>query len=173
MIRRFSLLISRGCVAVIVASVGFAGYLLFDLQALASLAKNSLQLSIQWQTVTQVQWQLLWLLSVIYVAIGLVGLYFLRRAFSHFARGELFNPSNSQDLRMFSILLFIQALSKPLHLALSSVLLSWNHPAGQKMLSLSLGTNELKTIALAAILLVMSELLVQGSKLENENKLFI
>jgi len=48
-----------------------------------------------------------------------------------------------------------------------------NHPAGQKMLSVSFGSDEVKVIALAMILWVMSDLLVKGCKLENENKLFI
>jgi hypothetical protein len=70
-------------------------------------------------------------------------------------------------------LLFAQALAKPLHFSISSVLLSLNHPAGQKMLSASFGSNEVKVIALAMMLWVISDLLVQGSKLESENKQFI
>lgn len=173
MTRQFSLLIAWGCLAILVVTPITAGYLFIDLQVFASLAKDNLKLPIQWHTVTSDQWQVLWLLSALYIAIGLFGLYFLRRAFIHFARGELFNQSNSRDLRLFSILLFIQALAKPLHLALSSLLLSWNHPAGQKMLSISMGSDEVKTVALAIILWVMSELLVKGSKLEDENKQFI
>jgi len=119
------------------------------------------------------QWYSLWFLTVIYISIGLTGLYFLRRAFSNFAKGQLFNYRNSRDLRHFSILLFAQALAKPLHFAISSVVLSINHPAGQKLFLFSFGSDEIKVIALAMILWVMSDLLVRGSKLENENKQFI
>ncbi|MBU2985477.1 hypothetical protein KO528_08940 [Saccharophagus degradans] len=85
-------------------------------------------------------------------ATGVIGLYFLRRAFSNFAKGELFTLSNSRDLKLFSIFLFIQTLAKPLHFSLTSILLSMNHPAGQKMLSVSLGSGEIKVFSLAMIL---------------------
>jgi len=48
-----------------------------------------------------------------------------------------------------------------------------NHSAGQKILSVSFGSDEAKVIALAMILWVMSDLLVIASKLESENKQFI
>lgn len=173
MSRLFSRLIAIGCLAVLIAVPVIALYFLINIDLFANLARTSLKLPVQWQTVSSMQWYSLWLLTVLYVAIGLAGLYFLCRAFFRFANGEFFNQSNSRDLRLFSILLFAQALAKPLHFSLSSVLLSINHPAGQKMLSISLGSDEIKVIALAMILWVMSDLLVSASKLENENKQFI
>lgn len=173
MVRYFSLLIARGCLAILVLAPVIALFFFVDIDAFAAIAKSNLNLPIQWQTVSTVQWYSLWLLTMFYLSIGLGGLYFLHRAFTNFAKGELFNPDNSRDLRLFSIFLFAQALAKPLHFALSSLLLSMNHPAGQKMLSISMGSSEIKVIALAMILWVMSDLLVKGSKLESENRQFI
>ena len=173
MSRQFSLLIAWGCLAIIVVMPIAACYLFVDLEVLASLAKNNLKLPIHWNTVTNGQWQLFWILSVFYVVIGLLGLFFLRRAFGNFAKGELFNQSNSRDLRLFSIFLFSQAIAKPIHMGLSSILLSWNHPAGQKTLTISVGSDEIKMVAIAMILWLMSELLIKGSKLVDENKQFV
>lgn len=173
MTQRFSMFIAWGCLAVLVLAPVTAIFFLIDIEAFATLARRNLGLPIQWQSVTAGQWYGLWLLTALYVAVGLGGLYFLRRAFATFARGELFNRSNSRDLRLFSVFLFAQAVAKPLHLALASVLLSLNHPAGQKMLTVSLGSDELKVIALAMMLWVMSDLLVKASTLEHENKQFI
>lgn len=173
MTQQFSRLIALGCMAILITSPFIALYFLINVELFAAMARNNLSLPIQWQTVSDIQWYSLWLLTVFYVATGLAGLYFLRRAFSNFAKGQLFNLSNSRDLRLFSILLFAQALAKPLHFSISSMLLSMNHPAGQKMLSVSFGSDEVKVIALAMILWVMSDLLVRGSKLENENNQFI
>lgn len=173
MTRYFSLLIAWGCLAVLILAPAAFFFFLIDIEAFAALAKRTLGLPIQWRSVTTGQWYGLWLLTALYLSVGLSGLVFLRRAFVGFARGELFTRNNSRDLRRFSIFLFAQALAKPLHLALSSVLLSWNHPAGQKMLSISLGSSEIKVIALAMILWVMSDLLVKASALEHENKQFI
>lgn len=173
MTRHFSLLISWSCLAVILLAPLAALYYLFNLDAFAGLTRTNLPLPIRWPTVTDGQWYALWGLTVLYAGVGITGLYFLRRAFSNFAHGELFNLANSRDLRMFSILLFVQALAKPLHFTLSSLLLSFNHPAGQKMISVSLGSNEIKVILLAMILWVISDLLIAGSKLETENKAFV
>ncbi len=173
MIRKFSRLIALGCMAIFIAAPVTALYFLGNIQQFPAIAKKSLNLPIRWQTVSDIQWYSLWLLSVFYVAIGVVGLYFLRRAFSNFAKGELFNRSNSRDLRLFAVFLFAQTVAKPLHFSLASMLLSMNHPSGQKMLSISLGSGEVKAIALAMILWVMGDLLVSASKLENENKQFI
>tara|TARA_R110000782_G_scaffold56616_14_gene118679 strand:+ start:98 stop:619 length:522 start_codon:yes stop_codon:yes gene_type:complete len=171
--RRLSLLISWAATALLVLVPLAAIYYLADLAAFAKLARVSIGLPIQWQTVTQAQVLALWTLTALYVSIGLAGLHYLRRAFAHFAQGELFNSANSRDLRRFAILLLIHALASPLHFALSSVLLSLNHPAGQKMLSIAFGSNELKAIGVALVFWVMSNLLVEGGRLQTENQQFI
>jgi len=173
MTRQFSRLIALGCMVILITAPIIALYFLINIDQFADIAKNNIALPIQWHTVSNMQWYSLWLLTTFYVATGLAGLYFLRRAFSNFAKGQLFNHSNSQDLRLFSILLFAQALAKTLHFSIFSMLLSMNHPAGQKMLSISFGSDEAKVIVLAMILWVMSDLLVKGSRLESENKQFI
>ncbi len=173
MTRQFSQLITFGCTAILIATPTIALYFLINIELFASMAKSSMNLPIQWETVSNTQWYSLWVLTLLYVSVGLTGLYFLRRAFSSFARGEFFHFNNSRDLRLFSAFLFVQALANPLHFSIASILLSMNHPAGQKMLSISLGSGEIKVIALAMILWVMSDLLVGASKLQNENKQFI
>lgn len=173
MSQQFSRLIALGCMAILITTPFIALYFLINIEQFSAMTRSNLALPIQWQTVSDIQWYSLWLLTVFYVATGLAGLYFLHRAFFNFSKGQLFNHSNSRDLRLFSILLFAQALAKPLHLSISSILLSINHPAGQKMLSVSFGSNEVKVIALAMILWVMSDLLVRGSKLDSENKQFV
>jgi hypothetical protein len=173
MTRHFSQLIALGCLALIVVTPIVAVYLLINIDQFARIAQRSFGHSIQWNTVSDSQWYSLWALTFLYVAIGLIGLHFLRRAFSNFANGALFNYSNSRDVRLFAVCLFIQALAKPMHFSLASILLSMNHPAGQKVLSVSLGSDEIKVIALGMILWVMSSLLVSATRLENENKQFI
>lgn len=150
-----------------------AVYFLSSIDSFADFVTNSVGLPVQWQTVDDWQWYMLWLTTTLYVSVGLAGLYFLRRAFANFAKGELFNLANSRDLRRFSVLLFAQGLAKPLHLAVSSVLLSANHPTGEKMLSSSFGTNELLVIAFAMVLWVMSDLLIEGCNLQSENRQFV
>lgn len=173
MTRYFSKIIAWGCLAILFLTPLAAIFYLAELRAFAALAKQNLNLPIQWQSVTDMQWYGLWIVTVIYLAIAWGGLYFLRRAFLRFAQGQLFSLVNSRDLRLFSVFLFAHALAKPVHFAIASMLLSWNHPAGQKMLSISIGSDEVKIIALAMIVWVISDLLVKAATLENENKQFI
>ncbi len=173
MSRKLSLVIAWVCSGLLVATPIAALFYLLRVEAFAGLTKATIGLPIQWWTVSDGQWYSLWALTAAYLSIGLVGLFFLRRAFSNLAKGELFNLSNSRDLRRFSVLVFVQALATPVHIGLASVILSLNHPAGQRMLSLSVGTNELKAVGVALILWVMSDLLVEGSRLHAENEQFI
>lgn len=173
MTRHLSLLISWSCTALLILVPAAALLYVVKLDAFAELARISIGLPIQWRTVSDGQWYALWALTALYLSIGLIGLYFLRRAFANFSKGELFNFANSRDLRRFSILLLAQALVTPFHFALSSALLSLNHPAGEKMLSISFGGNELRAIGVALVLWVMSDLLIEGCKLQTENRQFV
>ena len=173
MTRYFSHAISWTCTVLLILIPTVALFFLINHESFTEFARSSIQLPIQWQTVSKYQWYALWILTTLYVSIGLYGLYFLRRAFANIAKGELFNLANSRDLRLFSMLLLIQAIATPVHLALSSVLLSLNHPAGEKMLIVSLGSSEFRTVGVALILWVMSNLLIEGCKLQAENRQFI
>lgn len=173
MTRRFSLLLSWSCTALLIAIPLAALYSLVNIGVFAAFTQKSISLAVDWDTVVTWQWYALWGLTSLYVTVGLAGLYFLRRPFENFARGELFNLANSRDLHRFSILLFVQALATPLHFVLSSVLLSANHSAGNKMLSISFGSGELRMIAIAIVFWVVSNLLIEGCKLQAENRQFV
>lgn len=173
MTRRLSLTVSSACTALLILMPIAALFYLIRLESFAELVIGSANMPIQWSTVSDTQWYAQWALTALYLSLGLCGVYFLRRAFANFAKGEFFTQANSQDLRRFAILLLIQTLSTPLHIAFSSVLLSLNHPAGQKMLSISFGSNELKAVSVALVIWVMSNLLVEASKLQNENRQFV
>ncbi len=173
MTRQLSRTIALGCTALLISVPVFALYYLLNIEEFAEIARNNITLPIQWQTVSVMQWYTLWLLTATYISIGLIGLVFLRRAFTNFAQGQLFSYSNSRNLRQFSAFLLIQVLAKVLLLILSSVLLSMNHPAGEKIFAVQFGSGEIKMIAVALIMWVVSDLLIKGSRLESENKQFI
>lgn len=173
MTRILSQMISWGCVVALVLTPAAFVYLLWDIELFARLAQSSTDLAINWQSVTNWQWYTLWLITLLYFGIGWLGIYYLRCAFTKFASGELINLTNSRNIRRFSVLLFMQAIAKPLLFTLSSVLLSVKHPAGQKMLSVSLGSNEIWGIALALVFWVVSSLMFEANRIQAENEKFI
>lgn len=173
MTKVFSNLIVWGCRMFLVAAPMAAFYFITEPEQLRSVVETSFEFRIQWGTVTQTQLTGMWLLSLVYMLPGLIGVYFLQRAFARFARGATFELATSCDLRRFAMLLFVQALARPIYLALSSVWLSWNHPAGERILSLMIGSEEFQALALAMILWVICDLLVKANRLDHENKQFV
>ncbi len=173
MLKKFSQVIAWGSAVLMLCIPLFAVYLVIDISRFSAFIHGGLKLPIQWQTVEP--WQLygLWFVSVCFWAIAVAALYFLRRAFSAFAKGELFTAENSQSIRVFAVLVFAQAVSKPLQAAIASVLLSLNHPEGQRMLSITLGSDTVQTIGLSMILWIVAEILIAAHHLENENKQFV
>lgn len=168
-----SKLVSWCCLTVLVLSPITYAYMLWDIDLFARLAQGQINLSIHWQTVTHVQWYTLWVISLVYLGIGWIAIFYLLRAFKQFTLGELINLENSRNIRRFSILLFIQAITKPLFFSIASVLLSINHPAGQKMLVVSLGSIDIWGIAFAFVFWVISSLMFEANSIQTENKQFI
>ncbi|MEM9404127.1 MAG: DUF2975 domain-containing protein [Pseudomonadota bacterium] len=150
-----------------------AVYVLTDIDVLIRLAQRNLGLPIQWFSVDTWQWYAVWAATLGYLAIGYWGVYYLRRAFASFARGQWFDKDNSRSLRLFAIFLVTQGLAKPLHFGACSVLLSWNHPAGERMLSLSAGSNELVLIVSGLVVWVLADLLLAGIEADTENRQFV
>ncbi len=173
MTQRLCLIIAWGCVLLLAVLPLYGIYLLLDISAFAQFARASFQLPIQWQTVQSWQLYSLWAVSAFSLLLALAALFYLHRVFLDFAKGGLFNTENSRSFRTFSLLVFAQAFVAPIQHSAASVLLSLNHPAGEKLLSVSLGSDTLKTMALGVILWVVSEILVAGSQLEKENREFV
>lgn len=173
MTKHLSLLVYWGCLATLTLVPLGAVYLLFDLSLFAELIQRNLSMPIIWSSVASWQWVFTWCISVCYLSLGLLGVFFLRRPFSRFARGELFTLENTLDLRRFAKCLLAQTLLTPAFYAVMSITLSWHHPAGQKVLSIALGSNEIRSIALALIIWIVSDILVAGERLNSENQQFI
>lgn len=168
-----SRLVSWGCAMVLVLAPAAFAYLLWDIDLFAHLAQRQIDLPVRWQSVTHWQWYTLWVTTLMYLGIGWAAIFYLRCAFVRFASGELINLKNSRNIRRFAELFFLQTLAKPVLITLSSLLLSANHPAGQKMLSVSLGSNEILGIAMAFVFWVISSLMFEANRIQSENEQFI
>ena len=148
-------------------------YYLVNIDSLAALASSNLALPIQWFTVDRGQWYALWGVTVLYLSLGYAGVWYLRKAFRSFARGNWFDAQNSLYLRRFATLLILQGVAKPVHFGLVSVLLSMNHAPGERMLSISLGSNEAILIIAGLVFWVLADLLVEGTRADAENRQFV
>ena len=173
MTRKLAALVAWFCAAWLVVLPVAALYLLIDIDTFGSLAVENLPLPIQWFTVSSGQWFALWGVTALYLALGYAGAWYLRLAFTSFARGEWFDAENSRHLRRYAALLILQGLAKPLHFALASVILSLNHPPGEKVLSLFVGSSEAVFVIAGCVMWVLADLLVEGTKADAENRQFV
>jgi len=173
MIKQFSQIISWGSAVLMLWFPLYGIYFLLDISRFSASLHEGLRLPIQWQTVEPWQLYTFLLITFCFWSLAVASLFYLRRAFSAFAAGELFTVENSRSIRVFAVLVFAQALTKPLQGAIGSVLLSLNHPDGQRMLSLSLGSDTVQTIGLSMILWIVAEILITAHRLENENQQFV
>lgn len=169
---RICSLLAFGCWAACIIGPLVALYLLWDLPLLMDLLKDGHQVSqIQWETVVNWQRQAVWTVLALNLVLTLLSLYFLRPVLLQFARDEYFNYTNSLYLKRFSWVLVIQGILHPLGFV--TLLLSWNHPPGQRLLSLSFSGEEIRFLALGFLFLLVSDLLVKGAELELENAQFV
>ena len=159
-------------VTIVIVGLGLAYYLV-NLTAFQTLMEKNLAFPIRWETVKTWQLYTAWSLSAAYVLTGLAGLGYLHLALKQLGNGDTFSLSTSRWLRRFSVYLMIQAVFQPVYMALMSLLLSLRHPAGQKMLVISAGSNELKLLGLGVIFWIISDLLLKARLLEKENQQFI
>lgn len=161
------------CLVSLVGVVIGGGYLLIDIDMFRQLMIGAISAPIQWGLVESWQLYLAWLLAAIYVGIGLAGLGYLSQVLKRFGKGELFTLVNSRYLRGFASCLLLQSLFSPFYFGLLVVLLTLNHPAGQKILMLNASSSDLKNLGLGILLWLISDLLVKAHALEKENKAFV
>ncbi len=134
---------------------------------------RALPFDVQWQTVQAWQWQSVWALSWGGVLLVCACLYTLKPVLKQFGNRQFFNGDNSLALRRLSRLLCLQALVHPLLVSGASLLLSWNHPPGQRLLSVSFSSQTFQLMLMSGLMLMVSELLVEGCGLAEENQQFV
>lgn len=173
MTRKLAAVVAWLCTAWLVVLPAAALYYLVKLESFGLLAAANLALPIQWYTVNNNQWLMLWGVTALYLSLGYAGAWYLRKAFRSFARGDWFDIENSRHLRRYAALLIVQGFAKPLHFGISSVILSLNHPPGEKLFSISFGSNEIVLVVAGIVMWVLSDLLVEGTRAEAENRQFV
>lgn len=150
-----------------------AVYLLFDVPLFERYLQMTRRLAIQWETVQLWQYYALWFILFLHLSLSFWAVTYLRPILANFSETAYFKAENSSHLRKFSQLLIVQALLTPFVSACASVLLSYNHPMGQRMLAVNLSSHELSLMVLGILLWLVSQSLLHGNQLEQENQQFI
>ena len=101
------------------------------------------------------------------------GIYRLRKMFGAFAHNAIFQPEPIRHLKAFGIALMAQTLIKPMTGAATSVLATFHHPAGERILAIGLSNAEASTLFLGGLILVIAWVLGEAARIDDENRSFI
>lgn len=101
------------------------------------------------------------------------GLWRLTTALEAFRQGRPFALAAAKGMRDFAIGVFVCTLLKLVSGTLLSVALSWNAPAGQKQLAVSVSSDMLLMLLVGAVLTLVGWALAEAAALAEENAQFI
>ena len=104
------------------------------------------------------------MLSVIPVALLIVGLFSLIKFLDNLQEYDYFNHQNSMYLGRFASMLLWSTLVRPLTDAFVTIAVTFNNPPGQRSVSFNLGTDEITGMFFGTLILILSRLIAESRK---------
>ena len=105
--------------------------------------------------------------------VAMTGAYHLMRLFELYERGEIFKLSNVHCYKKLSRVLIWWFAAGILCQSLLSVVLTLHHPPGQRMLTFALSSSDLAILLLGLILAVITWVMEEGRKLQEDQDLTV
>ncbi len=99
----------------------------------------------------------------------LVSLIILMKLFKLYENLEFFSKKNVRYIRQIGFVLVISQIIHPFYVALHSFVLTLSSPAGQRVIMLAYGPNQIKTLFLAFIIFLAAHIMEVGRHLQEEN----
>jgi hypothetical protein len=112
--------------------------------------------------------------SLIELLPVMIGLYALIKIFQKYRLGEIFNAENARYYRLIGFMFFMDALiAKPIGECLMTLALTLNSPPGQRYIGLSFGSTNIEALFVGAVVIVVSWVMLEASKLHDEQRLTV
>lgn len=107
------------------------------------------------------------------VTVGLMLLWQLWHLFGEYQRGTVFSARALQCLNRFAWWLLALALAQPLSQALMSVAISWDNPPGQRVLLVTLSSNDYALMLGALVFIAIARVMSEAARVAEENEGFV
>ena len=120
-----------------------------------------------WQRLTVV------LISELSLALLLTGIWQARKCFKKFAAGAVFSSESVLSLKRFAGWAGAFVVASVLSDAAISVVLSFNHPMGQRQISIGVGLDHLCMLFFVCMVWLMAAVIAQGQILAEDNATII
>lgn len=105
---------------------------------------------------------------------ALMGLFLLRGILKRYVDGDIFNTQNAKGYNHIAWLFFIKAiLIKPLSASLEVMAATWFNPPRQFLITISFGTPNLELLFYGVLVIVVSWVMLEASKIHDEQKFVI
>lgn len=103
-----------------------------------------------------------------------LSLFILKLIFQNYQQGEIFSTINASHYRYLGWLFFLDALiAKPLSNLLMVLAVTLANPPGHRYITLSFGTPNIEALFCGMIVIVISWVMLEASKLHEEQKLTV
>lgn len=104
----------------------------------------------------------------------LLGLFILKAVFRNYRKGEIFNITNAQQYKYLGWLFFLDAfITRPLSEMLQVLAVTLTYPPGHRYITLGFGTPNIEALFCGILVIVISWVMVEGYKLQEEQKLTV
>jgi len=107
------------------------------------------------------------------VLLGLALLWQLWSLFGEYLRGAVFSPRALACLRRFGALLLALSVAQPLSQTLMSVAVSWDNPPGQRVVMLTLSSNDYALVLGALVFMAIARVMTEAARVAEENEGFV
>ncbi len=108
-------------------------------------------------------------ISMIPVLVLIYGLIQLRQLFGLYGQGRIFSSLHAVYLRRFALASILSVFAQIVSSSLISVVLTFHNPPGARHLTVSVTSDHLGTVFLGSVLLVIAWIMVEGSKIAEDN----
>lgn len=103
-----------------------------------------------------------------------IGLIVLRLIFVNYRNNHIFTISNATLYKYLGSLFFIDAfITTPISGMFSVLAATINNPPGQRLISIGFGTTTLETLFCGIVIIVISWVMLEASKLDEDQKLTV
>jgi Protein of unknown function (DUF2975) len=103
-----------------------------------------------------------------------LSLFVLKSIFLNYQKGEIFSTINASQYRYLGWLFFLDALiAQPLSNLLMVLAVTLTNPPGHRYITLSFGTPNIEALFCGMLLIVISWIMLEASKLHDEQKFTI
>ena len=108
------------------------------------------------------------IVALVPASVVMYGTVVLIRLFRLYETGQIFRPANVHCFRSLSRTLVAWCAANIVSGALMSMALTLHHPAGQRMISVGLGSPDITALLVGLVLGVIAWVMEEGSRLQEE-----